>query len=154
MSSPLAEFETYLKETVIPLRLSCKTESGWPVGLSLWYLYQDGLLYCATQRSAKVVSYLEHDPRCAYEIAGDLPPYCGVRGPAKVTLDEEIGVEILKKLLYRYTGGLDHPLAQNLLAKSETEVALILEPIKVFSWNFTPRMKDALPADAEIKVCP
>lgn len=154
MTSALNEYKEYLEKTRIPLRLSCRTESGWPVGLSLWYLYEDGRLYCATQRSTKVVSYLENDPRCAFEIAGDLPPYCGVRGPARGVIDDQIGVEVLEKLLHRYVGGLDNTLARKLLAKSETEVALVIEAVQVFSWNFTPRMRDALSPDFQPKVCP
>ena len=154
MTSPLVEFQDYLENILIPIRLSCTTESGWPVGLSLWYLYEDGKLYCATQRSAKVAGYLENNPRCAYEIASDLPPYCGVRGPARAHIDDQIGFEILERLLVRYVGGLDNSLAKGLLAKSDTEVALVLDPVRVFSWNFTPRMQDALPVHQEPKGCP
>ena len=97
--------ERYLAETRIPLRLSCLSDSGWPVVLSLWYLFEDGHLYCATPQTAKVVGYLTGEPRCAFEIASDLPPYCGVRGRALATIEQARGVEILERLLERYLGG-------------------------------------------------
>ena len=148
-----SETEHYLSEIRIPLRLSCMTASGWPSVLSLWYLYREGNLYCATQETAKVVSYLRHDPRCAFEIAADQPPYCGVRGQGMAVLDVRLGSEILQQLLTRYLGSTDSPLAQRLLAQSQDEVAIIIQPIKVFTWNYTSRMKDTVPI-VDSKLCP
>ncbi len=135
----------FLQETVIPLRLSCLTPSGWPMVLSLWYLHENGRFYCATSQKAKVARYLRQNNRCAFEVAGDQPPYKGVRGQAIATLDPQRGPEILARLLQRYLGGTDSPLAQQLLARQEQEVAIILEPTNHFTWDFTARMRDSLP---------
>jgi hypothetical protein len=126
------------------------------VVLSLWFLYRQGRLYCATQESARVVAYLQQDPRCAFEIAEDRPPYCGVRGQAKAKIRKDIGTEILEDLLLRYLGTLDHPLATGLLAKAETEVAIELEPLQAFTWDFSQRMEgiaDPKPPSKQ-KLCP
>ena len=61
--------EQYLKEIQFPLRLSCISTSGWPVVLSLWHLYENGNLFCATPQAARVVAYLEGESRCAFEVA-------------------------------------------------------------------------------------
>jgi hypothetical protein len=143
----------YLRDIVIPLRLSCVSASGWPVVLSLLYLYRDGLFYCATQENARVVGYLRREPRCAFEIASDQPPYCGVRGQGMVTLDSQMGPEILQHLLIRYLGSTESPLAQRLLAQSQYEVAIIIQPSKVFTWNYTSRMKDTV-SMVDSKPCP
>ena len=153
MSNSLEEYQPFLNEAIIPLRLSCRTQSGWPMILSLWYLYQDNAIYCATPHSAKVVGYLRHDPRCALEIAGDLPPYCGLRGQAKAFIEPENGLQVLEKLLYRYLGGTESGLAEFLLSKAENEVAIRLEPVNIFQWDFTSRMKD-LPGAVQDKSCP
>lgn len=146
------DVEQYLAAVRIPLRLACTTPGGWPVVISLWYEYRDGRLYCASQEQAKVVAYLQHDPRCAFEVAADQPPYCGVRGQGTVTLDESRGAETLERLLRRYLGGLDNPLARKLLARRQSEVAIVIEPTSLFSWNFTSRMKDTV--GAVDKPCP
>lgn len=145
--------QTYLQAITIPLRLSCVDETGWPVVLSLWFLYEDGNFYCATPERARVVGYLRREPRCAFEVAADEPPYCGVRGRAIATIDQETGWQVLERLLVRYVGGTDNPLAQTLLNRDEPEVAIRLEPQSFHSWNFNRRMKDTTPAGDD-KPCP
>jgi len=78
----LDNLKEYLNESLIPLRISGTTNSGWPFVMSLWYVYLDEKIYLATQITAKVVEYLTNNPKCAYEIASDTPPYCGIRGQA------------------------------------------------------------------------
>lgn len=146
--------EKYLREIRIPIRLGCVTESGWPMTVPLWYLYEDGKLYCATQESSKVVAYLRHEPRCAFEVSADEPPYCGVRGQAVATIDEKSGAEVLERLLRRYLGGTNNQLAETLLAKRESEVAIVLEPANMFTWDFTDRMQDVLVEPSAEKLCP
>ncbi len=150
MNSPLKQ---YLAQVKIPLRLSCTSNSGWPIVLSLWYLYEDGCLYCATPQAAKVVSYLAAEARCAFEIAADQPPYCGVRGRALATIEPDRGLEILERLLIRYLGGTDNPLAQQLLGRSQVEVAIRLAPQSQHTWNFSERMADSIPR-VDQKICP
>jgi hypothetical protein len=145
--------ENYLLETKIPLRLSAITPSGWPTVLSLWYIYEDGAMYCATPQRAKVVDYLAREPRCGFEVAADQPPYCGVRGPAVARIDEERGLDVLERLLVRYLGGTNNKLAQDLLTRPDPEVAIRVEPQSYYSWNFTGRMRDSL-AHQSKKICP
>jgi nitroimidazol reductase NimA-like FMN-containing flavoprotein (pyridoxamine 5'-phosphate oxidase superfamily) len=145
--------EKYLNETQIPLRLSCISASGWPVVLSLWYLFDEGNLYCATPQQAKVVTYLMREPRCAFEVASDQPPYCGVRGRALATIEQERGLEILEQLLQRYLGSTDNALSEKLLGRSQPEVAIKLEPISHHIWNFTDRMADSIQSGIQ-KPCP
>ncbi|GAB4448460.1 MAG: hypothetical protein Kow0031_31000 [Anaerolineae bacterium] len=146
------EVAQYLETVKIPLRLGCTTPGGWPLVLSLWFEYRDGLLCCASHRHAKVIGYLQRNPRCGFEIAADEPPYCGVRGQGHVTLDGNLGGRVLERLLQRYVGGLDSPLAQRLLLRRDGEVAILIRPVRLFTWNFTERMRDSVPANP--KPCP
>ncbi|MFX0092313.1 MAG: pyridoxamine 5'-phosphate oxidase family protein [Candidatus Hodarchaeota archaeon] len=138
------QIQTYLQEMKIPIRLACTLKNGWPIVLSLWYIYLEGKVYLATQKSAKVVSYLKSNPRCGFEVASDQPPYRGVRGIGTAKINEENGLEVLKKLLKRYLGGTDSPLAKKLLSRKSPEVAIEIEPTSFFTWDFTKRMKDSL----------
>lgn len=143
------EIITFMDETVIPLRLACVTESGWPLTLSLWYVYLDGAIYCATQQSARVVHYLEGEDRCGFEIASDLPPYCGMRGQARAVIDPQKGAAVLEILLNRYLHGTDNQLAQGLMSKKNKEVAIRIAPVNITTWNFKDRMQDV----AEKNLC-
>jgi nitroimidazol reductase NimA-like FMN-containing flavoprotein (pyridoxamine 5'-phosphate oxidase superfamily) len=143
------EIITFMEETVIPLRLACVTESGWPLTLSLWYVYLDGAIYCATQQSARVVRYLGDENRCGFEIASDLPPYCGLRGQARAVIEPEKGADVLEILLKRYLNGIDNQLSRDLLSKKNKEVAIRITPVNITTWNFKDRMKDV----AEKNLC-
>jgi nitroimidazol reductase NimA-like FMN-containing flavoprotein (pyridoxamine 5'-phosphate oxidase superfamily) len=154
MKASLIDMHEFLDAVRIPIRIACKTETGWPMVVSLWFMHQDGLLYCATQKSAKIVHYLQNDARCAFEIAEDQPPYCGIRGQARARIEKTLGVEILEKLITRYLWNTNITLANNLRAKSESEVAIILDPMRIFTWDFSQRMESVWMEDPPEKVCP
>lgn len=136
-----SKWATWIQNQTIPLRLSCLDLQDWPAVLSLWYLYENERIYCATQLSARVVQYLGENPRCAFEISTNKPPYMGVRGRGLVEIDSSKGQEILEELLVRYLGDLELPLAKRLLAKSNNEAALIITPTRWSCWDFSKRMK-------------
>lgn len=149
-----SQMEKYLRETRIPLRLACLSDKGWPVVLSLWYLFDDGKIYCATQETALVIRYLKTHDRCAFEIAADMPPYCGARGQGRARVEPSLGPGVLKRLLERYAIDLRSSLAEDLLSRSDSEVAIVIEPASWHTWDFTKRMEDSLDHPATEKLCP
>ena len=78
--------EEFLTDSVIPVRLACVSASGAPLVCSLWFLYADESLWCATQSSAKLVEYFRANSACGFEVAPESPPYRGVRGQGEVAL--------------------------------------------------------------------
>lgn len=134
---------SFLQQMRIPVRLAAVMRTGWPLVVSLWYLYENGRLYCATQKTAKIVTHLGREPRCAFEVAADQPPYRGVRGQGKARISPSRGPEILTRLLERYLGGTSSSLAKRLLARSADEVVIEIEPTTLSTWDFTTRMRDA-----------
>lgn len=151
---PSAQVVRYLHETRIPIRLACLSDDGWPVVLSLWYLFADDRFYCATQATALVARYLLENDRCAFEVAADRPPYCGVRGQGRATVDPDIGPDVLRRLLDRYRVAPDSSLATMLLARAGNEVALVIEPVTWHTWNFSDRMAGAIAGADSGKPCP
>jgi len=138
--------DAFLRDAAIPIRLACNGESGHPVLASLWFAPGEpfasgrGTLWCATQRDARVARLLARDARCAFEIAGDRPPYRGVRGQAAARLVEARGEPVLRTLIERYLDDPDCGLARWLLDRADTEVAIALEPRTLFSWDYEDRM--------------
>lgn len=139
-----AEIERFLAEQVIPIRLGCVTGSGWPLVASLWYVYRDDLLWCATQASAGVVKHLRADSRCSFEVATNAPPYRGVRGQGHAYIDPSAGEGVLRTLVERYLGTHDSAFARWLLQRADSEVAIRIEPRRLRSWDFSRRMASAL----------
>jgi hypothetical protein len=131
---------SFLDAAVIPLRLACVAPSGWPLVVSLWFARRGEELVCATQASSSLVRALEHDGRCAFEVAGEAPPYRGVRGRAWVRIEPDEGLATLSELLTRYLGATDGAFAQRLLARTAPEVVLRLDPAEVSSWDYARRM--------------
>lgn len=134
-----AEVEQFLEESVIPIRLATIGRSG-PLVQSLWFLYDNGSLWCATQAEAVVVSRLTADPRCGVEVARDAPPYRGVRGSAQAVILPGAAGEILPRLIERYLGSAPSPLGEWLLSRIDSEVAIRLDDLQISSWDFSSRM--------------
>lgn len=133
--------ERYLRDTVVPVRLACLTGSGWPLVLSLWFLYRDDALWCASRPHSRVVEHLERDGRCAFEVARDTPPYRGVRGQARASVIRGEGGRLLGELIDRYLGARDSRLARRLLTGAADEVTIRITPTRLASWDYTERMR-------------
>jgi hypothetical protein len=140
MTSEAPWLREYLASARIPLRLACRDAAGWPRVLSLWYLVEERSLWCATPAHAHVVRMLERDPRCGFEVAGNEPPYRGVRGEGRARIDHERGDEILRALVQRYVGREETPFTRWLLGRRTAEVAIEIEMLRLRGWDFTRRM--------------
>lgn len=134
------QIDAHLRDTAVPLRLACASESGHPLVLSLWFVWRDGALWCATSPGARVVRLLRREPRCGFEVARDAPPYCGVRGQGVAELVPERGGEILEALVDRYLGTRESHFARWLLRRRDDEMAIRIAPARLTSWDFRARM--------------
>jgi hypothetical protein len=132
----------FLDGSVIPLRLAAVAPSGWPLVVSLWFVRDGDALLCATQGSSPLVQALAREPRCAFEVAGCEPPYRGVRGRARVTVEPDDGLVTLRRLVERYLGDAEGRFAAWLLGRTTPEVVLRLDPVEVSSWDYRSRMRD------------
>ncbi|MEO8443888.1 MAG: pyridoxamine 5'-phosphate oxidase family protein [Gammaproteobacteria bacterium] len=135
-----AGIEQFLLGAEIPVRLACLGKDGTPLICSLWYHYDQGSIWCATQLDARLVTLLGNDPRCAFEIAGDQPPYRGVRGQGSASLSREDGPAVLQRLVDRYLKSRETAFARWLLSRQDDEVAIRIQPDWLTSWDFSGRM--------------
>ncbi|MFB6117002.1 pyridoxamine 5'-phosphate oxidase family protein [Halosegnis sp.] len=126
----------------VPLRLACRTPAGGLWMLSLWYQWRDGGLDCATSASADVVEYLAHNDGVAFEVSVNEPPYRGVRGAGTADVSPDEDKQLLRELLDRYLDGTDSPLAGRLLREEREEVHVRINPEKVYTWDFSDRMRE------------
>lgn len=129
----------FLDATVIPIRIASAGRTS-PLVQSLWYLHDDDALWCCTRADAVLTRRLTSDPRCGFEVSGDLPPYRGVRGTAKAEILPDRAPDMLPRLIQRYLGDTPGPLAEWLLSRLDREVAIRLHSLRVTSFDFTQRM--------------
>lgn len=125
------------------MRLAANTTRGFPVVLSLWFIRDGDDLLAAVHRDAKIVKRLEADPRCAFEIATNEPPYRGVRGQAHAELSSKGASELLEQLLTRYLGKTESKLGRFLLSRADEELTVRLRPRSLASWDYTERMEES-----------
>ncbi len=145
-TGPWSESETrdFLIEARIPMRLAANTPSGFPVVLSLWFLPEGDELLAAVHEESRIAKRLSDDPRCAFEIALNDPPYRGVRGNATASLEREGARGLLETLLHRYLGSVDSSLGRFLLGRADEELVIRLRLHRIDSWDYSERMTDAV----------
>ncbi|MEQ8232614.1 MAG: pyridoxamine 5'-phosphate oxidase family protein [Gammaproteobacteria bacterium] len=130
----------FAQETVIPLRVSTIDAAGYPHLTSLWFLLDAGRFICCTQHDAVLCRNLRRNPRAAFELAVNTPPYRGLSGRADGRFLALDAGETLQALADRYLGERDLQLRRWLLSRVATEVVVALEPRRMTTWDFSNRM--------------
>lgn len=133
-----------LLELRVPLRLAVRLKQGLRI-VPLWFEYREDRFWCASQADSLCVRALLRDPHCAFDLSTNEMPYRGLRGEARVTCLPEAGAMQLDRLLQRYLGGLESPLAKRLRKSNEREVALVIEPVRLSHWDYAARMRGSMP---------
>ncbi|MDH3766513.1 MAG: hypothetical protein OER82_12005 [Nitrosopumilus sp.] len=137
------KIDKFIPDIKIPIRIAFMESADLPAVISLWYVCNDDKIYCATQKTAKIVSYLQKNPPCGFEIAADKPPYKGIRGKGTVRILNETGAYVLDLLIDKYLGEKESTLSKFLRNNSKMEVAIEITPQKIFHYDYSERMKGA-----------
>ena len=137
----LDRVERYLKESSVPMRISVITPSGYPLVVSMWFVYENGILWCAAQKDSALVKHIMKNGNCGFEIAPNEPPYMGVRGKGIASINFDEGPSKLKVLINRYLDERNSGLSKWLLDRSDSEVAIQITPECFYSWDYSERMK-------------
>jgi hypothetical protein len=130
----------FLTSTRIPMRLASNGSSG-PLVQSLWFLVDEGNLWCATQETSLLAQRIARDARVGFEIAGDQPPYRGVRGTGTAEILRQDAGRVLPALIERYQGAERTHLSEWLLSRLDREVAVRIAPLTFTSWDYSGRMQ-------------
>lgn len=116
---------------------------GLPDPLPMWYVVDDaGRIVMRTYAKSQKVRNLERDPRVA-ALVEDGEHYAELRGAqltgtVTISRDEELIVSVWTGLMRKYEGFDAAALTafeEVARAKARSQVALILEPVKVVSWD-------------------
>ena len=134
-----AAIGAFLDETAVPMRLAANTASGFPTVTPLWFRWRERALWAAAKPDAAIVRLLRKDGRCAFDISIETPPYCGVRGRGVATVLPD-GQQVLEALVDRFVGAEKPGFRAWLLARSQDECAIRIDPERLTSWDFRKRM--------------
>ena len=148
-----ASHQEFLSQSRIPLRISCILPNGFPLVVSLWYLFEDNKLYCASGKDSKLIKYLNNNSSVGFEIAGDIPPYCGLRGYGTVDLSEDTGNKMIERLYLKYFKNEGSQLYNFLTDENREEIVITITPEQIFDWNFSDRMQDSIYRE-KTPICP
>jgi len=135
------ETEAFLDRAIVPIRLGCHNPAGGLWMLSLWYRFRDGRFECATSEDADVVDFLRQNDEICFEVSTNFPPYMGVRGAGEASIETADAKDVLRDLIDRYLGTTEAEMAQWLLREDRQEVTLSIDPTRLHTWDFTPRMR-------------
>lgn len=135
----LDEIASFFCSVRVPMRLAANGASGFPMVTPVWHLWADGEIWAASRPSSALVRRLRDDPRCAFEISCEQPPYKGVRGRGIAEIEAN-GEDVLKQLLGRFMGAAAPNFQARLLEAAQDECAIRIRPSRLTSWDFGRRM--------------
>lgn len=136
------QIDAFLIAAHWPLRLACQGSDGFPRVVSVWFRLHQGRLESVSHRDSALVRLLKQDPRVGFEVSPNQPPYHGVRGQGRVTLQPLGSADTLEQLVERYLGDRESRVGNWLLSRKPEEVLITLTPERLFSWDYRDRMAD------------
>tara|TARA_B100000029_G_scaffold415992_1_gene420002 strand:- start:77 stop:571 length:495 start_codon:yes stop_codon:yes gene_type:complete len=139
-----AEISEFLHGAVMPMRLGFNSKRGLLV-VPLWFCFADSALVACAVRESLVIRSLGADPEVAFDVSTNDLPYRGIRGNGEARCVHEVGSQALQDVLDKYIQDDDHSLARWLSSRSHTEVAIVVEPAWITSWDFSDRMQGLAP---------
>ena len=135
-----SEIAAFLNSMIIPARVSVVSDSGWPIIVSLWFLYERQTIFCAVRSTSRIAKHLAKQPRVGFEIAGEAPPYMGVRGQGLASLGSDDKGVLLTRLIDRYLGKDETAFRKWLLSGADDELTVAIKAVRLMSWDYRARM--------------
>jgi general stress protein 26 len=110
-----------------------------------WFYYDaaNEKIYVETGKQSKKVDSLKKNKKIYFCIDDQNPPYKGIRGKGSMMIHEDVNfnIPITEKIMFKYLGKLDHPMAQALLDMQRKGQSVILEisPKYYSTWDYSKR---------------
>jgi general stress protein 26 len=130
---PMTEHEVrnFLRNSKKNIHISTLDDKGEPNIHPTWYYFdnENDKIYIESGKTSRKVINLERNNIIYFCVDDDNIPYKGVRGKGtvRVSKDSKYNILIIEKILTKYLGTIDHPVAQFLLNVARTGDAILLE---------------------------
>lgn len=106
----------------------------------VWYIYENGRFYFATETKSKKIQNIKRNKIVYFSVANEEEPFIGVRGKGhpKIIENKEQNSEITKKLISKYLGNKKSKLAKEITdeIKQGLEVVVEVTPRYFSAWTF------------------
>jgi len=148
MSNKVTEEEVNgFLENKLNIQLATIDEEGYPSIQPLWFLYdkESGKIYISTQNTTRKIRNLyKNSDKIYFSIDDENFPYKGVkgRGIARISRDIDLNIPISEKIILKYLGTLDNPLAHMIMDNSRKGIQVVIEITPKFfsAWDFGKSM--------------
>jgi general stress protein 26 len=134
--------KNFLTTNKYNIHLGIVDEEGHPNIHPTWYYFEasNHKFYIETSKHSKKVSNVRKNGGVYFCVDDPQPPYKGVRGKGTARIHENIdhNIPIAEKIMTRYLGNLEHPMARALLNAVEKGESFILEisPYYYSTWDY------------------
>ncbi|MGH9921741.1 MAG: pyridoxamine 5'-phosphate oxidase family protein [Nitrososphaerales archaeon] len=135
------ELDDFLKNSRLNVQLGTADEKGEPMIHPVWYYYMDDKLYIETGKNSKKASNIRRKNTVYFCVDDEQMPYKGTRGKGTARIIEDVNrtTPIAEKIMVKYTGSLDNPIAKQLLDGVKAGLSVIIEvtPEYYSTWDFS-----------------
>lgn len=137
------EIRTFLSDSKLNLHLGTVDSHHYPNIHPTWYIYDDSkdIIFVETGKHSKKTKNLKRNDKIYFCVDDGNPPYKGIRGKGNVTIlsDPSANLPIAEKIMLKYLGSTDHPMAKTLLENVMNGNSVILEitPKYYSTWDYS-----------------
>jgi len=138
-----SEIDNFLQNSKLNVQLGTVDKNGEPMVHPVWYYYTDDKLYIETSKNSQKANNIRKKNTVYFCVDDEQMPYKGTRGKgtAKIIEDVKKTTPIAEKIMIKYTGSLDNPIAKMLMDAVKAGLSVILEvtPHYYSTWDFSRR---------------
>jgi len=127
----MSETETleFLQNEVHLLRIGIVDDDGYPLVHPVWFIYENGKFLIVSERNSAKVRILHKNNKVYFVVDNvtkeDGPIGVRGRGVAKIIDDSSYAQEVMQKLILRYIGSFDRPVAKKLMTSAKSDSVVI-----------------------------
>lgn len=137
------EIVKFLSESKLNLHLGTIDSDQYPNVHPTWYLYDDSkdVIFVETGKQSKKTNNLKRNDKIYFCIDEGNPPYKGIRGKGDVKIlnNPDTNLPIAERIMLKYLGSIDHPMAKVLLenVRNGNSVILEIKPKYYSTWDYS-----------------
>ena len=138
-----SEIIRFLSDSKLNLHLGTIDQDHYPNVHPTWYIYDDSkdVIFIETGKQSKKANNLKRNDKIYFCIDNGNPPYKGIRGKGTVRIlsDPDANLPIAEKIMMKYLGSVDHPMAKTLLegVRNGNSVILEIKPQYYSTWDYS-----------------